>query len=66
MGKYEKVIVEPLVSLEDCDYIVSGIIEFYKGDAWVATIDFGDGICDEWATKTWDGGSKDFSLKGKP
>ena len=62
MGKYEKVIVEPIVKIEDCKYIVSGIVDFYQGDKWVATIDFGDGECDEWATKTWDGGSKVFSM----
>lgn len=61
--KYDKIIVEPIVKLEDCDYIVSGIVEFYKDDTWIATIDFGDGECDEWATKTWDGGSKVFSMK---
>ena len=61
--KYDKIIVEPIVKLEDCVYIVSGIVEFYKGDAWIATIDFGDGTCDEWATKYWDGGSKVFSMK---
>jgi len=61
--QYEKVIVEPIVKVEGCDYIVSGIIEFYKDDVWVATIDFGDGTCDEWATKFWDGGSKEFSMK---
>ena len=61
--KFDKIIVEPIVKLEDCVYIVSGIVEFYKGDAWVATIDFGDGTCDEWATKYWDGGSKVFSMK---
>lgn len=61
--KYDKVIVEPLVKIEGCDYIVSGVIDFYKGDTWVATIDFGDGECDEWATKIWEGGSKVFSMK---
>lgn len=61
--KYKKLIVEPLVKIEGCEYIVSGIVKFYEGDQWVATIDFGDGSCDEWATKTWDGGSKTFSLK---
>lgn len=62
MGKYKKVIVEPLVKLDDCAFVVSGIIKFYEGEKWVATIDFGDGECDEWATKIWDGGSKVFSL----
>ena len=64
-AKFYKVIAEPIVKIEGCDYIVSGIIEFYslKDDSWLATIDFGDGSCDEWATKTWDGGSKEFSMK---
>lgn len=59
---YSKIVVEPLVKTEDCDYIVSGIISFYKDDKWVATIDYGDGTCDQWATKTWEGGSEVFSL----
>ncbi len=34
---------------------VSGLIEFHdENDNWIASIDFGDGECDEWATKTWD------------
>ncbi len=60
---YKKVVIEPLVKIEGCDYIVSGIIKLYKGDKWIVTIDFGDGECDEWATKTWDGGNKEFSLR---
>jgi hypothetical protein len=63
--KYYKVITEPIVKIEGCDYIVSGVVEFYsyKDDSWLASIDFGDGTCDEWATKYWDGGSKVFSMK---
>jgi len=62
--EYTKVIVQPLVKLQNCDYIVSGIIEFYKDKTiWVATIDYGNGVCDELATKTWDGGSQVFSMK---
>ena len=60
---YDKVVIEPIVKLDNCDYIVSGVVEFYEGDKWLATIDFGDGTCDEWATKTWEGGSKEFSMK---
>jgi len=50
---------------------VSGLFEYYDSDNyWVASIDFGDGTCDEWATKTWDvnmfpdfpSGSEDFSV----
>lgn len=61
--RYDKVIIEPIVKLEDCDYIVQGIVELWKADKLVVTIDFGDGTCDKWATKTWDGGSKQFELK---
>ncbi len=70
--EFKKVVVEPLVKIEGCDYIVSGIIEFYKENTWVATIDFGDGECDEWATKTTEEGTFEFSMKkwgdkgGKP
>jgi hypothetical protein len=43
--KWDKTVLTP----------VSGLIEFYdSNDNWVASIDFGDGSCDEWATKTWD------------
>ena len=50
---------------------VSGLFMYYdSNDNWVASIDFGDGTCDEWATKTWDvnmfpdfpNGSEDFSV----
>ena len=50
---------------------VSGLFEYYdSANNWVASIDFGDGTCDEWATKTWDvnmfpdypSGSEDFSV----
>ena len=60
--EYKKVIVEPLIKLEACDYIVAGVIEFYLKDKWIATLDYGDGSCDEWATKKWDGGSEVISL----
>ena len=34
---------------------VSGLFDYYDPDNnWVASIDFGDGSCDEWATKSWD------------
>ena len=50
---------------------VAGLFEYYDSDDnLVATIDFGDGICDKWATKTWDvdvfpehpNGTVDFSV----
>ena len=50
---------------------VSGLFEYYdENNNWVASIDFGDGTCDEWVTKSWDvnifpdypSGSEDFSV----
>ena len=62
---YDKVVVEPLVKSEDCDYIVAGTVCFYEEGLWVATIDFGNGTCDDKATKTTDDGTTTFSLKDK-
>lgn len=64
-SKYKKIIVEPIVKTEDCQYIVSGIIKYYlySTGEWVATIDFGEGSCDDIATKTTsDGEVITFSL----
>jgi hypothetical protein len=60
---YTKVIVEPIVKLDDCDFIVAGIIDYYYGDKWVARIDYGDGRCDNIAMKYWDGGQKEIILQ---
>ena len=33
---------------------ISGLIEFHDTEGnWVASIDFGSGECDQWATKSW-------------
>ena len=58
-SKYKKVIIKPLVKTDDCNYIVEGTIKYYEiaTGAWAATIDYGNGSCDEWATKTWPAGS---------
>lgn len=44
-SKWDKKIMTP----------ISGRFEYYDTNGqWVASIDFGEGECDEWATKTWD------------
>jgi hypothetical protein len=62
-ARYKKVITSPLIKIEGCDYIVAGTIKYFKGKDWVATVDYGDGTCDEWAKKEWKGESKTFSLQ---
>jgi len=54
-----KVIVQPIVKSEDCNFIVAGIIEFYDSNtgALLATVDFGDGTCDDIAEKTDESGN---------
>jgi len=49
---YDKVIAEPLVYSEECGYVVSGLIKFYKDGKWVASFDYGDGACDDLIAKT--------------
>ncbi len=60
---YTEVVVNQIVKT-DCYFSewdktvstpVSGLFEYYDASGnWVASIDFGDGTCDQWATKTWD------------
>ncbi len=61
---FYKIIVEPIVKTNDCTYIVAGVVKYFKceGNEWYATVDYGDGTCDDVAWKEWDGGSKEFSL----
>ena len=78
---YTEIEVNPIVKItcyfsnwdKDVMTPVSGLFEYYDSDGhWVASIDFGDGTCDEWATKTWDvdvfpdfpSGTNDFSVFG--
>jgi len=76
---YTEIEVNPIVKItcyfsnwdKDVMTPVSGLFDYYDtDDNWVASINFGDGRCDEWATKTWNvdvfpdypSGTKDFSV----
>lgn len=60
---YKTTITEPLHFSKDCKWIKKGIIEFkIRGESDV-TLDFGDGFCDNLATFTKDGVSKEIKLK---
>ena len=63
--KYRKTVVSPLVKLENCSYIVEGTVEYLKDGKVAATVDFGDGTCDDKATKTVDGKTVEITLKQK-
>ena len=64
-SRYKRNIIKPLVNIDGCDYIVEGKIEYIKDGAVVATVDFGDGECDNFATKTVDGVDKEIELNKK-
>ena len=64
-SRYKRNIIKPLVKIDGCDYIVEGKIEYIKDGAVVATVDFGDGQCDNIATKTVDGVDHEFKLDKK-
>ena len=53
---YKKEIVEPLVRLGTCRFIVKGIVKVTINDM-VSSLDYGDGECDEVATMTNPGGT---------
>ncbi|MFC2130414.1 hypothetical protein ACFLSQ_03165, partial [Bacteroidota bacterium] len=62
---YTKNVVKELVYLDDCDYPVAGTIQFIKGDKIICVIDYGDGECDNIATKTVGDKVYEFELDGK-
>ena len=62
---YTRNILIPLERIDGCDYVVKGKIEYVKDGVVVATVDFGDGECDDIATKTVDGETSTFNLRGK-
>jgi hypothetical protein len=48
---YHKFIYEPIVISEDCNCIVAGKVKYLKDCKTVALIHYGDGECDNIATK---------------
>ena len=62
---YSKNILIPLEKIDGCDYVVKGKIEYIKDGEVVATVDFGDGECDNIATKTVDSVDHEIKLNKK-
>jgi len=60
--EYLKEIVEPLIRIRDCRFIVQGIVEITLNDELISTLDYGDGTCDAVATVTKDGESTEIDL----
>jgi hypothetical protein len=62
--KYSRVITEPLIKLGDCRHHVKGIVAYSQNGAVIATLDYGDGECDNLANLTTGGTTVEIELKG--
>ena len=62
---YTKNILIPLEKIDGCDYIVKGKIEYIINGTVVETVDYGDGHCEDIATKKVDGIDYEFKLNKK-
>ena len=52
LDSYKKEIVNPLVRIGDCRFIVEGVVEITLNGTLISTLNYGDGECDEIATMT--------------
>ena len=59
---YKKEIVEPLIRLGDCKYIVKGIVEITLNGELISSLDYGDGSCNNMAILTKDGETFEVDL----
>jgi hypothetical protein len=59
---FSSTIVEPLVRLGTCRYIVKGTVSMSKNDKIIGELNYGDGACDDIATITKNGESRQITL----
>lgn len=61
-NEYTKKITSPLIRTGECKFITKGIIEFSSKGVVFVTINYGNGECDNLATKTKDGVTTEITL----
>jgi hypothetical protein len=61
---YSRIITDGLIKLGDCRNIVDGTVEYRQGTDVLATLDYGDGTCDDLASFTSGGTTTEVTLKG--
>lgn len=64
-ASYVRYISDPLIRLGDCHHAVQGIVEFSSGDVVLASLDYGDGTCDNFAELTTEGATVEITLKDR-
>jgi len=60
---YSREITVPLIRLGDCKNPVEGIVVLVKNGTEIASLDYGDGTCDNLANLTADGATVEIQLK---
>lgn len=58
---YQREITSPLITYGSCFWVMSGVVESTVGEVSY-TIDFGDGTCDNIATRTENGVTEEFTM----
>ena len=61
----QKFVLHPIVKSESCNCIVEGKVKYVIGDETSYIVNYGDGECDDWATKTVYSNDKGKSKWGK-
>jgi len=59
---FSRVVTDPLIKKATCRFIVRGVINFYKNGEIVAELDYGNGECDDIATITKNGETRQITL----
>ena len=62
---FVKEIVDPLMRVGECRWIVLGSVEFFKNDVSVLHLDYGNGECDRIATLTYEGETHEILIGGR-
>lgn len=61
---YSRMITDPLIQLGDCRHPVQGIVQYSQNGTVIATLNYGDGTCDNLAELTSAGETTEIELKG--
>lgn len=61
---YKVEVTTPLIKVGGCRHFVSGIMDYTQDGVAFASVDYGDGTCDELATLTKDGETVEIDLHG--
>ncbi|HKI89452.1 MAG TPA: hypothetical protein VKA38_10510 [Draconibacterium sp.] len=59
---YKKEIVDPLIRIRDCPYIVQGVVDISMNGDLISSLDYGEGECNDMAILTKDGETYEVEL----